>query len=113
MLSIKARPDEVRKLTNPAPNELYHHQALQQKGWFRLLVIEPSPDPDEKISCSLLHRPLTQEMLYEALSYTWGEENAEYPIFIDGGVFRVRRNLYCALRELRSAHEPRILWVDA
>jgi hypothetical protein len=112
-LQIRARPHEVQKFSKPAPDELYHYWSLQQKGWFRVLVIEPSPSRDERISCSLLHRPLVHDTHFVALSYTWGDEKAEYPILIDGGVFYVRRNLYCALRELRSTSSPRTLWIDA
>ncbi|KAH7087892.1 heterokaryon incompatibility protein-domain-containing protein, partial [Paraphoma chrysanthemicola] len=50
---------------------------------------------------------------FEALSYTWGDEKADYPILIDGNVFHVRRNLYCALREIRPTSSSRILWIDA
>jgi hypothetical protein len=35
------------------------------------------------------------------------------PIIIDGGLFLVRRNLSCALKELRRDCEPRALWIDA
>ena len=34
-------------------------------------------------------------------------------MLIDGSVFYVRRNLYCALRELRPAYGLRTLWIDA
>jgi Heterokaryon incompatibility protein (HET) len=112
-LQIKARPHELQKFSKPTINELYHYRTLQQKGWFRVLVIEPSPDPDERISCSLLHRPLIHATSFEALSYTWGDEKAEYPILIDGGIFYVRRNLYSAIRELRPTSSSRTLWIDA
>jgi hypothetical protein len=112
-LQIKARPHELQKFNSPRPNQLYQYWTLQQNGWFRVLVIEPSGDPDERISCSLLHRPLHHTTYYEALSYTWGDEKAEYPILIDGNVLYVRRNLYCALRELRGSQAARALWIDA
>jgi hypothetical protein len=35
-------PEEQRKLQKPAP-QLYHYCALQERGWFRLLSVEPSP----------------------------------------------------------------------
>jgi hypothetical protein len=113
MISIMVPPHEARKLQDPQPFELYQYCTLQQKDWLRVLVIEPSSNPNMRISCSLLHRPLTKDTQYEALSYTWGDEVAEYPIFIDGGVFRVRKNLYCALRKLRKELEPSSVWIDA
>lgn len=42
-----------------------------------------------------------------------GRWEADSSIFIDGCVFRVRTNLYHALRILRSANNFGLLWVDA
>lgn len=100
-------------MSNPRPCDFYSYWTLQERDWFRLLILQPSPNPDARITCSLLHRPFNESRPYEAVSYTWGDGPAEYPMFVDGGLFRVRRNLYCALRQLRLAHEPRTLWIDA
>jgi len=56
---------------------------------------------------------LSDSPRYEALSYTWGDERAETLISIDDGLFLVRRNLDCALKQLRYDYEPRTLWIDA
>src|SRR6266536_2263881 len=107
--------EEQRKLQKPTEKELYHYWKLQERGWFRLLVVEPSPDPQYRISCSLLHQPINSKERrdFEALSYTWGTDEAIAPILIDGGVLFVRSNLYCALRSLRFPTKRRILWIDA
>jgi hypothetical protein len=111
--SIKAQSHEVRMMNNPPPAQFYKYWNLQRTGWIRLLVIFPSLDRDERISCSLLHQPLSEGIQYEALSYTWGKGNAEFPILIDGGVFNISQNLYFALRKLRHAQEERVVWIDA
>ncbi|RFU23917.1 hypothetical protein B7463_g12421, partial [Scytalidium lignicola] len=113
MLSAIANSEEMRKINNPRPNDFYRYWRLQEKDFFRLLVLFPSPNPDASIACSLLHQPISEAPPYEALSYTWGDEEAECPVFIDSCLFRVRRNLYCALRMLRHESNPRVLWIDA
>ncbi|KAH8755175.1 heterokaryon incompatibility protein-domain-containing protein [Hyaloscypha finlandica] len=97
----------------PTANELYSYWKLQESRWFRILSVEPSPEPQYRIFCSLLHQPIKGGQDYEALSYTWGTDKAIAPIFIDGGVLFVRYNLYCALRSLRRPTKRRVLWVDA
>jgi hypothetical protein len=59
---------------------------------------------------------------YEALSYTWGQPDDGYDVFIEEGPFdklarescrlRIRRNLMSALRYLRSPQSSRVLWID-
>lgn len=53
---------------------------------------------------------------YTAVSYTWGEEQPDEIIYLDGATFPVRRNLYSLLHYLGrfSRSEPwDYLWVDA
>ena len=69
--------------------------------------------PNTVLECSLIHQPIDKAPPYEALSYTWGDGEADSSIFIDGCVFRVRTNLHHALGILRNENNVRILWVDA
>jgi hypothetical protein len=101
---------EQRKMQMPTANDLYSYWKLQERGWFRLLSVEPSPEPQYRISCSLLHQPVKESQDYEALSYTWGTDKAIVPILVDGGVMFVR---YWALINLRLPEKRRVLWVDA
>jgi hypothetical protein len=89
---------EQRKMQMPTANDLYSYWKLQEREWFRLLSVEPSPEPQYRISCSLLHQPFKESQDYEALSYTWGTDKAIAPILVDGGVMFVRYNLYWAFR---------------
>ncbi|SRR6266487_6245625 len=82
-------PEEQRKLQRPDASEFYHYWTLPEPGWFRLLVVEPSPDPQFRISCSLLYRPIKECEDYEALSYTWGTDIAITPILIDGSTLLI------------------------
>src|SRR5437763_2617986 len=50
---------------------------------------------------------------YEALSYTWGAESSLQQITLNNRVFKVRQNLFAALKHLRDQRRPRVLWIDA
>lgn len=51
---------------------------------------------------------------YTALSYVWGSsENPDFIILDGARKFPVTRNLYAALKAMRSEREGRALWVDA
>lgn len=50
---------------------------------------------------------------YEALSYTWGDENDRREIVVNGYIVDVTFNLYSALCRLRLEDETRVLWIDA
>jgi hypothetical protein len=78
----------------------------------RLLTVAPGPW-DSDILCELHHAPLNFRPEYEALSYTWGDQNKRRDIWIDGFRVSVTINLEVALRHLRYEREPRVLWADA
>lgn len=50
---------------------------------------------------------------FQALSYCWGTECADEPIFCNGKLFTPTRNLRAALKRLRLLSEIRYMWVDA
>jgi hypothetical protein len=97
----------------------HHHiyTALQAKGKqeLRLVTLLSSPCKDAPIECNLSIGNLEdQNLRYEALSYEWGDPNGpRYDILLDGQPFTVRRNLWHALRCLRTEFGGRTLWVDA
>ncbi len=72
-------------------------------------------------SSSQLHEGNDKCSGYEALSYEWGltpdipseQEPCRSGIILDGKLLDIRTNLYFALRQLRLAEKPRVLWVDA
>ncbi|KAF5580683.1 heterokaryon incompatibility (het-6OR allele) [Fusarium pseudocircinatum] len=91
----------------------FTYSPLPSNGWFRLLSILPSHDETSDISCELRHHELSACPQYEAISYTWGNEDATKRLLVNGTVFEVRPNLYAALRAFRQAHETKLIWVDA
>lgn len=93
-----------------------HSYTPLPEGSVRLLRLLPSSDAESRIECRLL----TFSMLnseethpYEALSYVWGEEKAQDPIYIDSKARHVTANLYAALSCLRHYFLERVLWIDA
>ena len=76
----------------------------------RLLVI--TGGHDNNIHCELEHRALGSKPVYDALSYTWGEEQELKTIQVNDQPFVVRENLYNALRNFRHLRRC-TLWVDA
>ncbi|CAG8977308.1 hypothetical protein HYALB_00012713 [Hymenoscyphus albidus] len=90
-------------------SQSFVHQPLNQNtDEIRLLNILPSEDPTSAIECQILHKPL-----YEALSYTWGEEDESEHIFIQEKKYRGRENLSFAVKQLRLKDTMRDLWNKA
>jgi hypothetical protein len=79
------------------------------------VTLLPASTKDAPIECTLSIGSLEdQNTQYEALSYEWGDPNGpQYEILLDGQPFTVRRNLWQALRCLRTELRERTLWVDA
>lgn len=50
---------------------------------------------------------------FEALSYTWGSNIVDSPLYVEAGNLPIRANLDAALRSLRLPNLARRLWVDA
>lgn len=112
----------------------WYQYDIVTKDQARLMVLEPSQDPEADLRAALVTIPIDQLHLYAytALSYHWGESTVGNPIFIssqpimtagntdnmsDATVsvasrLNVKDNLYEALRHLRDKDEAILLWVD-
>ncbi|KAI1457145.1 HET-domain-containing protein [Annulohypoxylon moriforme] len=111
----------------------YHHQyePLPTNAYIRLATLHPGQGTDP-IAFSFHISPFSNESPphYEALSYAWGSEKRPLPVYVGGDdvtmkvsigsflgakVKRIpsRRNLAIALRHLRHADRPRVMWIDA
>ncbi|KAK4237529.1 heterokaryon incompatibility protein-domain-containing protein [Achaetomium macrosporum] len=96
------------------PPAKYTYSALNDPSVeIRVLELQPGVEPDP-IHCSLIPVHLGSEgITYEAVSYTWGAEEASCSIRIGNPTFPVRPNLMAALKRLRKPDSARRLWVDA
>ncbi len=50
---------------------------------------------------------------YQTLSYEWGQDGRDRPIYCDGRILLITRNLEAALQRLRSTDEPLLIWMDS
>ncbi|PQE24876.1 heterokaryon incompatibility protein [Rutstroemia sp. NJR-2017a WRK4] len=79
----------------------------------RLLTLLPSRNFDDDLRCEVNHTSLEDKPEFEALSYAWGNPKDVVPLLLHDQTFHITKNLASALRHLRYAYEPRVLWVDA
>ncbi|KAI0123480.1 heterokaryon incompatibility protein-domain-containing protein [Xylariales sp. AK1849] len=79
----------------------------------RLLTIRPSENEHAPVVCELVNVEFRDKPEYEALSYTWGDPSDESSIIINGCEFKVRQNLFDALRYLRTQARKLPIWIDA
>lgn len=89
---------------------------LKETDEIRVLELLPyEENTDDPIQCHFTHVRLSERPLYEALSYTWGDQTDRFPILINGngGTVDVGHNCLFALLSLRKSDKPRTLWVDA
>ncbi|KAI1451148.1 hypothetical protein F5Y02DRAFT_18390 [Annulohypoxylon stygium] len=85
-------------------------------GEFRLFILSPGNKHDRLhgtiFTCPQIER--TDTGPYRTLSYEWGpEQESDQPLYTYEGFIKIRKTLYTALRHLRQASSPIILWVDA
>lgn len=94
--------------------KLYQKFRLAEPGnSIRLLALLPGEGPTLKATIFCVG--LSSSPIYEALSYVWGEMEAEasYFIEVEGTNMEITPNLYHALQALRMKENSRVLWVDS
>jgi hypothetical protein len=90
----------------------YQYQRLPDAKDIRLLVLRPGSGDDE-VACDLSIVSLTEQPIFEALSYTWGDPFKKLPLKCGSGIGLVTVNLHSALRHIRLVDKARVIWVDA
>ncbi|KAK3312553.1 heterokaryon incompatibility protein-domain-containing protein [Apodospora peruviana] len=84
------------------------------EGEIRVLILLHGPSHDADIHCELKTVNLSDNPVYEALSYTWGSVGKADQIRLNGDhKLPVWENAGAALRRLRLPKKPRHLWIDA
>lgn len=102
-------PSQLQSIIT-ANNAIY--QTLLTEKSIRIMKLHPGLR-DEAISCSFVVVDLDHVESFHALSYCWGNELADKAIFCNKRQFRVTRNLYAALEQLRPESEVLYMWIDA
>lgn len=112
------KPSRKGQKFKASANSPFAYAALDhERSEFRTLALSPARHKGEDLHCTLSSARLTDERQhqaeYEALSYVWGDVGGSRCIYVNDHAFPVTSNLDIALRYLRSATEPRMLWIDA
>lgn len=95
-----------------APSPMYKPLNAHD-GSIRLLAIQPASTLSAPIVCQLEYIKLSQNSVFEALSYTWGTPEPKKSIRLEDYDFDILENLEAALRRLRKPGEKRLMWIDA
>jgi ankyrin repeat protein len=119
------RPKEAPNTLNVSYLQKAPSQWASNQHWYRddlsrvkdskvrLLYLEPGHSQDP-IAGRLVCHSVKQKPRYDALSYSWGEQDDWTQITLDGRPgFAVTRTLWSALRRLRSTAVARPIWIDA
>jgi hypothetical protein len=94
-------------------NRYRYDKLSNEDGSFRLLEIQPASNIDALIECRLHAAHIERARnKFEALSYQWGAPGRGLVISLDGQEFRIQRNLWLFLRQLRR-YNHLFVWVDA
>ncbi|KAI3329986.1 HET-domain-containing protein [Ustulina deusta] len=79
----------------------------------RLLTVFAGRE-EEALQSHLTHAVLDDPaVVYETISYSWGDATARDPITVDGNVVDVPASAVAALRCMRRAEGPRVIWIDS
>ena len=118
--SQSRQPQPVRRARSDKPGSTskstYQYPSLGPitETNIRILNIFGDTEQDSPIRCDLEVCNLNQQnAVPEALSYVWGVDQSEDPIFINNNPFFVTKNLHTILRGLRRRDVSRRIWVDA
>ncbi|KAH8808712.1 heterokaryon incompatibility protein-domain-containing protein [Xylogone sp. PMI_703] len=88
------------------------YRKLPSIDYIRVLRLHPGGS-EAPLSAELISIPFDEAKgSYEALSYTWGKDEATEQLHCEDSILWLRPNLASALRRLRLLLEPRNLWID-
>jgi len=114
---LSPQPEKLMPVENPASipnNECDYYQYPNRLISSNVRVLHILPGHGESIvECELEERSLDNEGIEEALSYVWGEPVFDKIIQLGGRSFRVTKNLYNILCNLRRRDATRVIWIDA
>ncbi|WPG99489.1 Hypothetical protein R9X50_00230400 [Acrodontium crateriforme] len=89
----------------------------KSKHEVRLIELQPNENESQPLVCQLITRSLIKDegwnLLFESLSYAWGDNGQLVPLQVNGCTLMIRSNLDHALRAIRQKDKSSTLWVDA
>ncbi|KAF1975329.1 hypothetical protein BU23DRAFT_530540 [Bimuria novae-zelandiae CBS 107.79] len=106
--------------SSPKEHNAYQYLPLDLRKRRQIRVLVPMPGcPSDPLHCELEHVNLQHGPIFEAMSYTWVDENGDDSLCgtiscgHGGCKISITKNCEVALRRLRKCDENRRLWVDA
>ncbi|KAI0975436.1 heterokaryon incompatibility protein-domain-containing protein [Xylaria arbuscula] len=109
-----ARVIQDTSLPEVEKGSYYQHESLDDsRATIRLIRLLPSRDPLSPVFCEIVHSSLSNAPVYDALSYTWGGQEAECVIYCGSKRLLVTNNLFLAIARLRFTDDDRFIWADA
>ena len=102
-----------------ASSSAFPYTPLRQDSELRLLVVWPHRhgEDENSIRCGLVRCCLDDHVEYEAISYTWADENGDASkkcaVLIDDEPFQVTASCEAVLKRARHRSTLRLLWIDA
>ncbi|KAH7369228.1 heterokaryon incompatibility protein-domain-containing protein [Plectosphaerella cucumerina] len=89
------------------------HSALSDNALdFRIVKLHPATDFSDTPRIDVEERPRASAPPYEALSYAWGTNDTGGFVLVSNRKVAVSETVETALRHLRLASAPRLLWID-
>jgi len=94
---------------------MYTYEPLLLDDSIRLLILEPSSDPNTELTGSLLHTSISEcdhDLIagYTAISYVWGNPDKTGFLQLEGHEIRITANLEAVLRDTREGLRPHRIW---
>lgn len=90
---------------------------LSRSREIRLLRLAPASRTNDNLSGRLQHASLSDDPIYEALSYEWGNPDKTHIFSLDNGsIISITESLHQALRDIRHespSQADRVIWADA
>ncbi|KAI1350381.1 heterokaryon incompatibility protein-domain-containing protein [Xylaria sp. FL0043] len=67
----------------------------------------------DQVECTVQVVSFDDQLVFEALSYVWGNPKVVKEIHLNGHKVNITENLWLAMRRLRDQLTPRVIWIDA
>lgn len=83
------------------------------KSQIRVAILHPRGSVDALIRVTLQTVSLRDEVLFDALSWAWGDASDLKSILLDNRIWWAPKNLVIALEHLQPEYSSRIIWIDA
>jgi len=94
----------------------YQYEPLTSESSFRVLRLLPAQrwiGQALPIEIELSEADLDSPPIFEAISYAWGQEEANAIVICDGRCLLVTPNVVSVLQALRLSDSSQVLWVDS